>query len=83
MERRRVAGGALAIDMASLRSVGRCEQFGALLRRMPRAPLARARPPHLLCIYSGTAGAGDAGMSVTTDFYLPIPYAASQRARCG
>lgn len=42
--RRRAAGGALAIDMASLRSVGRCERFGALQRRMPLGPRAALSP---------------------------------------
>lgn len=52
MRRRRATGGALAIDMASLRSVGRCERFGALQRRMA-LPAHRSPPrlPHLLCIY--------------------------------
>ncbi|CAK1549729.1 unnamed protein product [Leptosia nina] len=65
--------GSHRIDMASLRSAGRCERFGALLRRMPRAPLD-PHSPHLLCIYSGTAGAGDAGVAefATQIFRAPI-----------
>ncbi|CAH2265230.1 jg19778 [Pararge aegeria aegeria] len=58
-------GGALAIDMASLRSVGRCERFGALQRRMPppRAPRT-PRSPHLLCIYRAVQPLpGDARMA--------------------
>lgn len=42
--RRRAAGGALVIDMATLRSVGRCERFGALQRRMPFVPRAPRCP---------------------------------------
>lgn len=76
--RRRAAGGALAIDMASLRSDGRCERFGALQRRMPLAPRLShpARSPHLLCIYRAAqpAQTGDAGMSIlpraSTSIYL-------------
>lgn len=51
--RRRAAGGALAIDMASLRSVGRCERFGALQRRMPLAPHASRTPlaHHTCCVF--------------------------------
>ncbi|CAH0726526.1 unnamed protein product, partial [Brenthis ino] len=51
-ERRRATGGALAIDMASLRSVGRCEQFGALQRRMPPARVPRIpRAHHTCCVF--------------------------------
>lgn len=51
--RRRATGGALAIDMASLRSVGRCERFGALQRRMPLAPHASRSPlaHHTCCVF--------------------------------
>ncbi|CAH0700760.1 unnamed protein product [Spodoptera exigua] len=74
--RRRAAGGALAIDMPSLRSDGRCERFGALQRRMPpaRAPHA-PRSPHLLCIYRAAQpaqGCRDVDFTTAVDVYLTM-----------
>lgn len=84
-ERRRATGGALAIDMASLRSVGRCERFGALQRRMPPARVPRIHPPrspHLLCIYRAPQPAlpGDAGLSATTSISTYVSCLHSQAA---
>lgn len=67
--RRRAAGGALAIDMPSLRSDGRCERFGALQRRMPLAPRAAPRAHHTCCVFiERHSRRRDAGMST-----LPRP----------
>ncbi|CAG9567380.1 unnamed protein product [Danaus chrysippus] len=73
MRRRRATGGALAIDMASLRSVGRCERFGALQRRM--APLARRSPLayHTCCVFierQGPSARGCRDAGSTTASYL-------------
>lgn len=75
--RRRAAGGALAIDMPSLRSDGRCERFGALQRRMPLAPRAphRRTAHHTCCVFiERHSRRRDAGMSTlpraSTSTYL-------------
>lgn len=75
--RRRAAGGALAIDMASLRSVGRCEWLGALQRRMPLAARPRPRPfaRHTCCVFierhsRRTRGCRDVDDAMVVDIYL-------------
>lgn len=92
--RRRAAGGALAIDMATLRSVGRCERFGLLQRRMPLAPRALPAPfaYHTCCVFiEPTVDAGmpalPRSMTSTRTYVIRTQYSPHsrrrRRVRCG